>query len=406
MRGKDDFTSDSCGGFVESDTLFLHAIAYRLQNCESAVTLVEVKDARRYSHCLQGAKSSDSQQQFLPDPDVSVTAIQSRRQIPVYGRISFNVGIQKKEIDATDLHSPHPSSDQAVERLHLNHHRLAVGAVATGALSGWSIAPTLLVVTAGSFVLGLVLARLTLLLNARITDVSTVVVVQFCGTFFVWLLAERLHLSGIITTVVFAMSASRSAPEVVPARIRVRSFAVWEVAVFVLNVLAFILIGLQLKPILGRLAGAELLRYLTLGGAVCAAVIVVRIVWVMGFLVVGRWLGERRLKTPGATIVAWCGMRGIVTLAAALALPAIPYRDLILFTAFSVVLVTLVVQGMTVTPLMRALDLRDDGSVDREVRQARVETLRAGLAAVDDGSHDGEMVAFLRRKYAARLRHA
>jgi monovalent cation/hydrogen antiporter len=65
-----------------------------------------------------------------------------------------------------------------------------------------------------------------------------------------------------------------------------------------------------------------------------------------------------------------------------------------------------VLQGMTVTPLMRALALRDDGAVEREVREARVETLRAGLAALDDGPHDGEMVAFLRRKYAARLRRA
>ncbi|MFL5518378.1 MAG: cation:proton antiporter, partial [Gemmatimonadales bacterium] len=137
-----------------------------------------------------------------------------------------------------------------------------------------------------------------------------------------------------------------------------------------------------------------------------ASVIVVRIVWVMGFVPVSRWLGDRRLKARGAAVVAWCGMRGIVTLAAALALPAIPYRDLILFTSFCVVLVTLVVQGMTVTPLMRTLALRDDGSVDREVREARIETLRAGLAAVEDGPHDGEMVAFLRRKYAARLRHA
>jgi CPA1 family monovalent cation:H+ antiporter len=126
----------------------------------------------------------------------------------------------------------------------------------------------------------------------------------------------------------------------------------------------------------------------------------------MGYTAVVRWRGERRLSHRGAAIVAWCGMRGIVTLAAALALPSIPYRELILFTAFCVVLVTLVVQGMTVTPLMRALALRDDGSVDREVREARIETLRAGLAAVDDGPHDGEMVAFLRRKYAARLRRA
>ncbi len=84
MRGEDDFTSDSCRGFVESDTLFLHTIAYRLQNCERAVTFVKVKHARRYSHCLQSAKASNSQKQFLPDPDASVTAIQSRRQIPVF----------------------------------------------------------------------------------------------------------------------------------------------------------------------------------------------------------------------------------------------------------------------------------------------------------------------------------
>src|SRR6478672_10492175 len=285
-------------------------------------------------------------------------------------------------------------------------YRLAVGATAAGFLSGWSVVPMLLVVTLGSIVLGLVLSRLTIAVNSRISDVATAVVFQFCGTFLVWILAEQLHLSGIITVVVFAMAASRSAAERIPARLRIQSYAVWEVAVFVLNVLAFILIGLQLKPILDRLATAELVRYIEIAGAVCAAVILVRIVWVMGFVLLGRWAGERKLKARGATVVAWCGMRGIVTLAAALALPAIPYRDLILFTAFCVVLVTLVLQGMTVTPLMRALALRDDGSVDREVQQARIETLRAGLAAVDDGPHDGEIVAFLRRKYAARLRHA
>ena len=102
-------------------------------------------------------------------------------------------------------------------------YRLAVGATVTGFLSGWSVLPTLLVVTVGSVVLGLVLARLTLAVNARIHDVATAVVFQFCGTFGVWMLAERLHLSGIITMVVFAMAASRRAPEVMPARIRIPS---------------------------------------------------------------------------------------------------------------------------------------------------------------------------------------
>src|SRR5262245_15828333 len=128
-------------------------------------------------------------------------------------------------------------------------YRLAVGATVTGVLSGWSVLPMLLVVTLGSVVLGLVLVPLSLGVNARIQDAATAVVFQFCSTFAVWLLAERLHLSGIITLVVFAMAASRRAPEIMPARLRVPSWAVWEFAVFVLNVLAFLLVGFQLKSI-------------------------------------------------------------------------------------------------------------------------------------------------------------
>src|SRR4051812_12269340 len=152
-------------------------------------------------------------------------------------------------------------------------YRLAVGATAAGFLSGWSVLPTLLVVTAGSVVLALALARLTLLVNARINDVATAVVVQFCTTFGVWMLAERLHLSGIITMVVFAMAASRRAPEVVPARVRIPSYAVWEVAVFVLNVLAFILVGFQLKSIAERATGAAGALYAAVAAAVCLAVV-------------------------------------------------------------------------------------------------------------------------------------
>jgi len=171
----------------------------------------------------------------------------------------------------------------------------------------------------------------------------------------------------------------------------------------VLTVLAFVIVGLQLKPILSRLTPPELLECAIAAGAVCVAVIVVRIAWVMGYAAVARWAGATRFSLRGALVVAWRGMRGIVTLAAALALPASPNRAFILFAAFGVVLVTLVLQGMTVSPLMRLLRLRDDGSVEPEVRLARVETLRAALNAVDVTADQGEMVAFLRRKYAARL---
>jgi monovalent cation/hydrogen antiporter len=279
-------------------------------------------------------------------------------------------------------------------------YRLAVGATLSGVLSGWSVLPTLLVVTVGSVVLALVLARLTLAVTARIRDVATGVVVQFCTTFGVWLLAERLHLSGIITLVVFAMAASRRAPEIMPARIRIPAWAVWEVAVFVLNVLAFILVGFQLKSIVARMTGSIGSGYAAVAVAVCVAVILARIAWVSGAAAFSRWRSAGRrggrpgrhdpvgLTTRSAAVVGWCGMRGTVTLAAALALPTgsegsapFPYRDLIVVTAFAVVLGTLVLQGLTLRPLLLRLRLEDDGTVEREVHLARVETLRAAAEA-------------------------
>ena len=295
-------------------------------------------------------------------------------------------------------------------------YRLAVTAAVTGGTVGWNVLPMLLLVAAGSIVLGIILARLTIRTMARIEDLGTAVILQFLTTFAVWLIAERLHLSGIITVVVFAITAARSASDLIPARMRIPSYAVWEVMVFVLNVLAFILVGLQLKPILHRLGASGLITYLSVALAVCLTVILVRFVWVMGYAAVARLIGQRRdgldsARLPSfkvATVIGWCGMRGIVTLAAALALPdgsteRFPYRDLILFTAFSVVLVTLVLQGGTVRPLMRLLDLRDDGTVEREVRLARAETARAALDALDGVEQPTEMVPLLRLKYEDRL---
>jgi Na+/H+ antiporter len=303
-------------------------------------------------------------------------------------------------------------------------YRLAVGAMLAGSLSVGSVVPTMLIVTVGSVVLGVVLARLFLLFSIHIEDVAIAVVVQFCGTFAVWLLAERLHLSGILTVVTFAMATARRAAELVPARIRIPSFAVWEFAVFVLNVLAFILVGFQLKAILGRIDSATLLAYAEIAAAVCVATIVARIAWVSAAAGFSRWRCRPRpdgtagprdaiaLSPRAAAVVGWCGMRGIVTLAAALALPTggegsapFPYRDLILFTAFSVVLGTLVVQGMTLRPLMHRLRLRDDGSVEREVRIARVETLKAALAATTELPGE-DTSTLLRRRYEVLLRRA
>jgi Na+/H+ antiporter len=299
-------------------------------------------------------------------------------------------------------------------------YRIAVGATITGFLSGWSVVPTLLVISVGSVILGLGLSRLMMMVSARIRDVATAVVVQFCGTFLVWILAEQLHLSGIITLVVFAMASSRRAAEIVPARIRIPSWAVWEVAVFILNVLAFILVGFQLKSISARITPEMGARYAVIATAVCVAVIVARIAWVSVASAFNRWRaaahpgaarrGPVELTAREAAVVGWCGMRGTVTLAAALALPTAshggtdyPFRDLILVTAFGVVLGTLVLQGLTLRPLLLHLKLEDDGTVDREVRHARVETLRAAVQAAIacPGTEAAELV---RHRYELQLR--
>jgi monovalent cation/hydrogen antiporter len=297
-------------------------------------------------------------------------------------------------------------------------YRLAVGAVVTGQFSGWSVVPLLLVVTLGSIVLGLLLSRVTLFITRRITDVATAVVFQFCGSFLMWILAEQLHLSGIITTVVFAMAVSRRAPEIMPARMRIPAFAVWEVAVFVLNVLAFILVGFQLKGIVTRVDASLAARYAAFTIGVTLTVILARMAWVTGAAAFSRWRcrpgsdGAPKSQdavalTPRAAVaVGWCGMRGTVTLAAALALPtAFPFRDLILATAFGVTLGTLVLQGLTLRPLLTRLHLEDDGTVSREIRMGRAETLRAAMSEIDSRDHSGA-AEYVRHGYEIQLRRA
>jgi CPA1 family monovalent cation:H+ antiporter len=187
------------------------------------------------------------------------------------------------------------------------------------------------------------------------------------------------------------------APARTPARIRVPTNAVWATVIFALNIFAFIFIGLQIRPIIGGLSAAERERYVIVAAAVLAAVILVRIAWHMSFNAAMRWHDRRfgfhpprpmmRPTVASGLVISWAGMRGIVTLAAALALPAdFPSRNLVVFTAFSVVLGTLLVQGLTLKILLRALRLHDGDPVAHEVRAAREQALHAALAQLPAGA--------------------
>jgi CPA1 family monovalent cation:H+ antiporter len=270
-------------------------------------------------------------------------------------------------------------------------YRVAVGAVAAGSFSVQSVAPIFLLAVIGSFVAGSVLGWLIQRVLERVQHIPTAIILQFVGTFTVWLVAEHAGLSGVLTTVCFAMTVARTAPARIPARIRIPTNAVWATVIFALNIFAFIFIGLQIRPILADLPGPVREQYLLVTAAVLGTVIAVRVAWHMSFNAVMRWRDRRfgfhpprpmlRPTVGSGLVVSWAGMRGIVTLAAALALPAgFPSRDLIVLTAFSVVLGTLLLQGLTLKILLRVLNLHDGDPVADEVRVARERVLAAALS--------------------------
>ena len=291
-------------------------------------------------------------------------------------------------------------------------YRIAVLAVASGGLNFATVVPLSLLAIAGSVIAGYLLARVSMRFFLGIKDVPSSIVMQFSTTFGVWILAEALHLSAIVTLVVYGITVARDAPRVIPARNRLPSYAVWDLAVFVLNVLAFVLIGLQLGPILGPLDRAERVEYFQVAAIVLGICIAARFVWVYSYALVarlkvrwvgaGKWPGTARPTARGSLVVSWCGMRGIVTLAAAYALPNdFPHRDLIVLTSFFVVVGTLVLQGLTLRPLILLLNLHDDDPVNREVRMACERVVHAGLQVLD--GDESEQAQVIRRELESQL---
>ena len=294
-------------------------------------------------------------------------------------------------------------------------YRIAVGAVAMQHLKWSEVAPTIALGLVGSVLAGLLAGRIIPHFMERVTQVPSAIIVQFATTFMVWIAAEHLGLSGILTIVVYAITIAQTAPARMPARLRVPSYAVWETMVFVLNVLAFMLIGMQMRPIWTRLDTDVRWEYCVAAAWILLTVILVRLAWITFYRTTLRVLiahgiyhpkDPKQVASPkGGLIISWCGMRGLVTLATAFALPeGFPYRDFILFSAFAVVLGTLVVQGLTLRPLILAFGLKDDDPVGAEVARARAVAYRAALDAIeDDPSEEAEI---LRLEYRAVLMQA
>ncbi|MCC5090460.1 sodium:proton antiporter [Xanthomonas campestris] len=237
-------------------------------------------------------------------------------------------------------------------------------------------------------------------------------ILEFASTFGVWLLAERMHVSPVLAVVAYAMWVARSARHHQSARDRIHSFAVWDAAVFILNVIAFLLMGLQARTILLRLDRAGIVEALAFAAAVFLVVVVVRIAWVLSYrLLLGPWLPSLRQQPAGTTrtrlLVGWCGMRGILTLATAMSLPTqFPGRDLIVLSAFTVVLGTLIVQGATIAPLMRWLGIPKDTTLEQDVALGRTALVQARSLTISGSDDTHESADDIERASVAAQRVA
>lgn len=283
-------------------------------------------------------------------------------------------------------------------------YKLAVGAVAVGSFSTAQALPTFALVVFGSVLAGWVLARIAALQFRFAMSAPVSVILQFSLTFGVWILAERLGLSGVVTIVVFGFGMARHTSTAMSARLRISSFAIWESVTFILNILAFTLIGLQMRPILDTLGESQPMLWQAF--IILAVVILVRLAWVMLYALVRSQFDPHpnypKLPMKSGLLVGWSGMRGIVTLAAAMALPeSFPQREFIELVAFVVVLGTLLLQGLTLQPLLTLLRLPQDDTVEHEVQHARASALKAAMAMLQND--DSTAAHYLTAEYREAL---
>jgi NhaP-type Na+/H+ or K+/H+ antiporter len=238
---------------------------------------------------------------------------------------------------------------------------------------------------------------------------------RFSPPYAVYIPAEELGVSGVLATVAAGLYLGWRNPETTAPRNRLQSFGLWEVLPFLLNSVLFILIGLQLPKILKSISGESSMAAVILYGAlVILAVVGTRLLWTFPATYLPRLLSrsvrERNPSPPWqqVAIIAYTGMRGAISLAAALAIPitvwggaAFPGREQILFLTFCVILFTLVVQGLSLPVLVRRLGLAgSEGEEEREEIEARLRAAEAALARLEELSDEG----WVREETAARMR--
>jgi monovalent cation/hydrogen antiporter len=269
--------------------------------------------------------------------------------------------------------------------------RVAVAAAVSGGFVLWQAGLRFLVGATGGVLVGLLVGWLVAEVRRRLDDPVVEIVISVVTGYIAFLPAEQLGVSGVLAAVTAGLYVGWRAPELSSPSTRLLGFSFWEVMVYLANAVLFILVGLQLQPILSHLGGTAVAVLLGQAVLVSAVVIAVRLGWVFTVPYLIRLLDRRqaqRMRRVGARerlVVGWSGMRGAVSLAAALALPEdFPMRNLILFLTFAVILATLVLQGLTLPTLIRRLRLTGDGAEEQEELKARMAATKAALDRLDE----------------------
>jgi Na+/H+ antiporter len=272
-------------------------------------------------------------------------------------------------------------------------YRVAVVAVITGSFSLASASGEFVLNVVGGILVGLGAGVVIRQVRRRLNNPPVEITISILSGYFAYLPAHALDVSGVLAAVTVGVYMGWYTPELTTSQTRLQGQAVWEIAFLVLNGVLFTLVGLQLPAILDELSAArstaELLGYAAL---VTAVVVLVRFAWVVVGAYTPRMMrADGSPPWKGAVVLSWSGMRGAVSLAAALALPlttdagaAFPNRDLIVFLTFGVILGTLVLQGLTLPALIRLLDLEDDRLAEKEETKARIRVAEAALERLDE----------------------
>jgi monovalent cation/hydrogen antiporter len=264
--------------------------------------------------------------------------------------------------------------------------RVAVVATVTGDFSLWDASWRFVWAVVGGIVIGLAVGVVVAEVRRRVDNPPVEVTISLMTGYFAFIPATAAGASGVIAVVTAGVYLGWRTPELTSVATRLQGEALWSIVAFVLNALVFALVGLQLSSILDKLNGPSAGQLTWWAVLVTGTVILTRVVWVPVF----AWRNRHKPFTH-TFLISWAGMRGAVSLAAALALPLathagapFPHRDLIIFLTFCVILGTLVLQGLTLPALIRMLRIERDTSEEAEDAKARISAAEAALSRLEE----------------------